>query len=155
MHATSSLEVVWPVVALIMAAVTMGGGIYEASIVDPAWPQNPSIIQKDRGGIVRGRFWVVAHILYELILVITLLMLWSVSTVRWWIIGAIVIQLAARVWSMIYFIPKALRFEKLGDLTKQQTEEAQRWTRMSRLRLVPAAAGLVVQSIVVIQLAAY
>lgn len=155
MSASSPFAVVWLLVALVVGAVAMGGGIYETSIIDPAWPNNPSIVQKDRGGIVRGRFWMVAHVLYELTLFATLWMLWSVSTARWWIIGAIVIHFSARAWSMIYFIPRALRFEKLGDLTEEQTDEARRWTRMSRWRLMPAATALVMLSVVVVQLASH
>src|ERR1700678_4236328 len=48
-----------------------------------------------------------------------------------WIVSALIIHLAARAWSFAYFIPKALWFEKLADLTEDQERLARAWTRLS------------------------
>ena len=142
MLATSPLVVLAPLSAVVLGAIMLGGGIYETLLVDRVWPDNPALIQPERGGIDRAPFWMPAHTLYELALFISLWMLWSLSEARWWIAAALVVHFATRVWSMAYFIPRALRFEKLGDLTGKQRLDAKRWTRLSRCRPVLEAVSI-------------
>ena len=44
--------------ATALALVSLGGGLYEFSVVDPFWPRKPELIQPDRGGISRRRLTV-------------------------------------------------------------------------------------------------
>ena len=47
----------------------VGGGIYEHLVIDPVWPRRPDLIQPNRGGISRGRFWMPAHAILGIVLV--------------------------------------------------------------------------------------
>ena len=143
MQVISPLIELAPLSALILGTIALGGGIYETLLVDPAWPNYPAIVQPSRGGINRGLFWGPVHTLYELALVVAAWSVWSDTGVRWWVIGALMIHLAARAWSFAYFIPNASRFEKLGDLTEEQRHLAQRWTRLSRCRPVLQTVSIV------------
>ncbi len=143
MLATSPLVVLAPLSAVVLGAIMFGGGIYETLLVDRVWPDNPAVIQPERGGLDRKLFWMPAHTLYELALFISLWMLWSAGDARWWTAAALVMHFAARAWSMAYFIPRALRFEKLGDLTEEQRLEARRWTRLSRYRPALEAVSII------------
>lgn len=153
MQATLPFVVLAPLSALVLGALGLGGGVYETLVVDHVWPDNPSIIRSGRGGIDRARFWGPVHSFYELALFISLWMVWSVTDVRWWSVTALAIHFATRAWSFTYFIPRAIRFEKLGELTEEQRREARRWTQLSRCRPVLAAFSIVAQCIVILQLA--
>lgn len=142
MQVTSPFVVLAPLSAVVLGAIMLGGGIYETLLVDRVWPDNPTVIQPSRGGLNRGLFWMPAHTLYELALFITLWMVWSVSEARWWTVATLIVHFAARAWSMTYFIPRALQFERLGDLTQEQRHEARRWTRLSQLRPVLEAVSI-------------
>jgi hypothetical protein len=128
--------------AIVIGSIGLGGGLYETLLIDPKWPSNPAIVQPSRGGISRARFWGPIHTLYELALIVATWMVWSDSRVRWWIVAGLIIHLAARVWSFAYFIPKALFFEKLGDLTQDQQRLARAWTGLSRCRPVLQFASI-------------
>jgi anti-sigma-K factor RskA len=65
-------------------------------------------------------------------------------------IVALVFHVLARVWSFAYFIPRALRFEKSGNLSKEQSLAARRWTRLSRWRPMLAAASIVALCLLVL-----
>jgi hypothetical protein len=54
--------------------------------------------------------------------------------VRVWLIVALVGHFAARIWSFAYFIPRALRFERLEKLTPEDMRSAHRWVILSRCR---------------------
>jgi hypothetical protein len=117
-----------------LAAVSLGGGLYETVIVDPAWPKSPDIVAPRHGGINRKCFWIPAHVAFELTLVLSLFLTWSQPTVRFWLLIALVSHFCMRLWSAFDFIPIALRFEAM-EPGAIDAEAARRWTRRSRLRL--------------------
>lgn len=142
MQVTSVFIVAVPLFALVLGAIGLGGGIYETLVVDRVWPDNPALIQPGRGGINRGVFWGPVHTLYELALLVSAWMVWSDAYTRRWIVVALLIHFMARAWSFTYFIPNALRFEKLDNLTEEQARSARRWTRLSRCRPVLGALSI-------------
>src|SRR5262249_18385285 len=62
----SVLVIVTIGIASSLALVSLGGGLYEFLVVDPSWPSRPDIIQPNRGGVSRKRFWIPAHTAFEL-----------------------------------------------------------------------------------------
>lgn len=120
--------------ATALAFIGLGGGLYEISVIDPAWPQRPDLIQPDRGGISRKRFWIPAHAAFELLLIISLALTWSSADVRFWLLVAMASHVGMRIWSAVDFIPKALAFEKAAPGPDREND-ARRWTRRSLGRL--------------------
>jgi hypothetical protein len=129
--------------AMVLGSIGLGGGIYETLLVDRVWPENPAIIQPSRGGINRGMFWAPVHTLYEIALLVSAWMVWRDAFAREWIIVAIAAHVLTRAVSFAYFIPRALRFEKVGDLTDAQRRAARRWIRLSPYRLLTEALAIV------------
>ena len=83
-----------------LALVSLGGAFYEFLVVDPFWPRRPEIIQPSRGGISRKRFWIPAHTIFELVLLVTLVLYWDMPSVRTPLLVALVSHAAMRVWSL-------------------------------------------------------
>lgn len=130
----------WTPTLLLIAATTLlacallGGGLYEILVIDPAWPKRPGIIQAHNGGISRRRFWIPAHTVFEVLLIITLIVAWSDADVRLALLIALTSHVVMRVWSLLDFVPKALAFEKADPVDVDETV-ARSWTRRSLLRL--------------------
>jgi hypothetical protein len=120
--------------ATLMACVLLGGGLYEVLVVDPAWPQRPGIIQARNGGISRRRFWIPAHSVFELLLIVALIAAWGEGAVRTALLVALVGHAVMRIWTLLDFVPKAVAFEK-ADPVEVDESAALRWTRRSVLRL--------------------
>jgi hypothetical protein len=118
--------------ACALALVSLGGGLYEFLVVDPFWPRRPELIQPDRGGIPRRRFWIPAHIAFELLLILSLVGAWSHADIRTWLLVALASHAAMRIWSAFDFIPKALAFERAEAISESA---ARAWTRRSLWRL--------------------
>ncbi|HEX2398617.1 MAG TPA: hypothetical protein VHJ79_01220, partial [Mycobacterium sp.] len=121
-------------ITTLAACVTLGGGLYEFLVVDPAWPQRPGIIQPRNGGVSRARFWVPAHTVFEVLLIVTVVVAWGDADVRIALLVALVSHAVTRVWSLVDFVPKAVAFEK-ADPARVDEAAAVRWTRRSLLRL--------------------
>lgn len=115
------------------AFVSLGGGLYQFSAVDPYWPGRPDIVQPNRGGINPKRFWIPAHIFFELSLLTALIAGWSQSQLRTWLLVGLASHLVMRVWSAFDFIPKALAFER-AEPGAIDERAARRWTHRSRWR---------------------
>ena len=121
-------------VTTLAACLSLGGSLYEFLVVDPAWPKRPGIIQPGHGGISRRRFWIPAHTVFEVLLIVTLIVNWGDADVRTALLVALVSQAAMRIWSLADFIPKAMAYEK-ADPAEVDEAAAVRWTRRSLLRL--------------------
>ena len=121
-------------IATLAACATLGGGLYEYLVVDPAWPKRPGIIQPRNGGVSRARFWVPMHAVFELLLVVSLVLAWGHANARAALLVALVSHAVARVWSLTDFIPKAVAFERT-DPAEVEEAAALRWTRRSLWRL--------------------
>ncbi|MEE6164736.1 MULTISPECIES: hypothetical protein [unclassified Mycolicibacterium] len=121
-------------VATLLACVLVGGGLYETLVVDPAWPRRPGIIQARNGGISRRRFWIPAHSLFELVVVVAVVAAWGDAPVRTALLVALASHAVMRIWTLLYFVPKAVAFEK-ADPVEVDEAAALRWTRHSLLRL--------------------
>jgi len=117
-----------------LALASIGGGLYEHLVVDPFWPKRPELIQPQRGGISRKRFWIPAHTIFELLLIASLVTTWGEPAVRTPLLVAMASHLVMRLWSAFDFIPKALAFERV-DPTDFDVDAALRWRWRSLGRL--------------------
>src|SRR5882724_620336 len=121
-------------IAAALALISLGGGFYEILVVDPVWPKRPDLVQPARGGISRKRFWIAAHVAFEVMLIASLVWAWSQPAGRSCLLVALASHAVMRLWSAFDFIPRALRFERAepGTITEAA---ARAWTGRSRLRL--------------------
>ena len=120
--------------AAALALASLGGGLYEFLVVDPFWPRRPDLIQPQRGGISRKRFWIPAHTMFELAIIASLISAWGHPSVRTPLLVALASHAAMRIWSAFDFIPKALAFERADPATIAE-DAARRWSRRSMGRL--------------------
>mgnify|MGYP001037946206 FL=1 len=130
-------------VSLALLLMMIGGSLFEHLVVDPAWPDNLSVIQPEQGGVNRKIFWIPIHIATTVALLVALWANWHATGVRNWVIAGIACYVVMRAWSAVYFIPLALEFEAAADMTSALRETAERWVTLSVVRslLVVGAAG--------------
>src|SRR6476659_329703 len=121
-------------VAAALASASVGGGLYEFTVVDPFWPKRPDLVQPARGGISRKRFWISIHVAFEMALIAALVWWWPQPAVRSCLLVALARRAVMRLWSAFDGSRKALAVEKAAP--GESSEAAARaWTARSRLRL--------------------
>ena len=121
-------------ITTLAACAPLGGGLYEYLVIDPYWPKRPGIIQSRNGGVSRRRFWLPAPVVFEVLLIVSLIAAWNDASGRLALLVALVSHAVMRVWSLVDFVPKALAFEKADPATVDEAA-AVGWTRRSLLRL--------------------
>ena len=121
-------------IATALSLASLGGGFYEFLVVDPVWPRRPDLIQPQRGGVSRRRFWIPAHVAFELLLLTAMVITWGQPGTRSRLLIALASHAAMRLWSAFDFIPKALAFERAEPGSVTETA-ARRWSRRSLGRL--------------------
>lgn len=136
----------FPLLALLSAlagSLALGGGIYECALIDRVWPRLPVLVQPGRGGINRKLFWGPVHGLFELTLIAALWESWHRPELFTWVTLALALHLAARIWSFAYFIPKAIQFEQVEQVSPSLAKVAMTWVSLSWLRVLIEAAAVV------------
>ena len=149
MDAILSFPLVLIASAAALAVISLGGGLYEFLVVDPFWPRRPDLIQPALGGVSRRRFWIPAHITFELSLIASLVAAWGQPAIRSPLLIALASHAAMRLWSAVDFIPKALAFERADPSTITEAA-ARRWSRRSigRLPLDLVTCGAMLTAVV-------
>jgi hypothetical protein len=109
-------------VTTLVACAGWGGALYEARVLDPYWPQRPGLVQPERGGVSRRRFWVPVELTLDVLLVASLILTWSHPEVRSALLVAVAAHVAVRLW-------------RVADPAPAEPPDAARWTRRSLLRL--------------------
>lgn len=136
----------WAVTAaLLLMVLELGGSLYEHLVVDPAWVSNIKVIQPDHGGLDRKVFWMPIHGALTLVLSVALWACWRRWAARRWVLVAFGLYAAMRIWTFLYFVPWALRFESAEGLSHALASDARTWVLLSTLRaplVIAAAAAL-------------
>lgn len=91
-------------------------------------------MQARNGGISRRRFWIPAHSVFEVLLIVALVAAWDQADARAALLVALVSHAVMRTWSLLDFVPKAVAFERTDPAAVDEAA-AVRWTRRSLLRL--------------------
>ena len=138
--------------ALVVGAIALGGGIYETALIDRSWPRKPEIIQPERGGINRAMFWGPIHSVFELALLLALWLAWAAPQARLCIIAAVIIHFATRVWSFVYFIPLAMKFQDVDKASQLHEDKKYQWVRLSPWRVLLEAAVLLMLATAIVKL---
>jgi hypothetical protein len=99
-------------IALIVTGCLTGGGIYEQSVLDTAWPRKPSIVRPTEGGANRKLFWLPANIVAILILLVALAGAWPRASARYATLVAVGLFAIINLVTVLYLGPAVLRVEK-------------------------------------------
>jgi hypothetical protein len=131
----------WSLVLLCFSmAGAVGGGLYEHVVLMPLWASAPpssfSIIQPGTG-VPLQRFWIPIHVAITVFLLLSLVLAWRERKVRLVLFMGLGSYLVMRVWSILFFIPEMLSFQKLPLNSPSSAELLERvtaWTSLTWYR---------------------
>lgn len=107
----------WLLITILVYFLMNGAQIFETAAIVPKWSSNPpesfSLIS-GANGIDLKSFWIAFHSIHEITFFIAIYFCWKIEPVRNWLLILFAIHFAVRVWTLLYFAPNIMDFQKIA-----------------------------------------
>ncbi len=103
----------------------------------------------DKNGTSLKTFWIILHSLHELTFVLAIVFCWKLIPIRNGLLILFVIHFAVRVWTLSYFAPNIIEFQKIAEGLNSATDLVKRanvWKTLNYVRVgifIAVSIGLV------------
>jgi hypothetical protein len=133
---------VWLLITTLVYFLLNGAQIFETAAVVPKWSASPP----ESFALISGpysinlkSFWIILHSIHELTFFIALYFCWKIDPVRNWLLVLLGIHFTVRAWTLLYFAPNIIEFQKIltddlytsGDLAAKTTL----WRNLNYIRV--------------------
>lgn len=122
----------WVCLTALLYFLMNGAQIFETLVFVPKWTASPPHDFKlllDGKGTSLKIFWIVMHSLHELAFILAIIFCWKLTPVRYWLLVLFALHFLVRVWTLTYFAPNIIDFQKTAadpshvkDLVKRVTD---------------------------------
>jgi len=109
----------WLFITTLLYFLMNGAQIFETSVFVPKWTASPPTtfnLLNDKIGVSLKTFWTVFHSLHEITFILAIVFCWKLDPIRNWLILLFIIHFAVRVWTILYFAPNIMEFQKMYEL---------------------------------------
>ena len=142
----------WLFITTLVYFLMNGAQLFETAVIIPKWSASPPgsfQLFKGKYGLDLKTFWIVMHSIHEITFILAIIFCWKLIFIRDWLLLLFAVHFAARVWTLIYFAPNIIEFQKIAndetegnDLLKRTT----RWKNLNYLRVglfIMVSVGLI------------
>jgi len=132
---------IWLFITTLAYFMMNGAQIFETAVVIPKWtaaPPESLQLFKGKYGLDLKTFWIVAHSAHELTFILAILFCWKLEPIRNWLLLLFVVHVAVRVWTLLYFAPNIIDFQRIANSTETVADLTNRvalWQKWNYLRV--------------------
>jgi hypothetical protein len=118
-----------------------GAQIFETAVIVPKWSASPPAslqIFHGKFGLDFKWFWIFAHSIHEITFILAIIYCWQLTEIRNSLLILFVIHMAVRAWTLAYFAPNIIAFQRLADLDgvpKTLPLKVKRWRQLNYIRV--------------------
>lgn len=116
-----------------------GAQIFETVVIVPKWTASPPEsfrMFKGKYGLDFKVFWIVLHSIHEITFILAIIFCWELDSIRNWLLVLFAIHLAVRVWTLVYFAPNIIEFQKIKTIEGESDKLLKQTTRWRNLNYV-------------------
>ncbi len=130
----------WLLITTLIYFIMNGAGIFETAVLVPKWTASPPAsfqLFKGEHGIDLKIFWIAMHSIHEITFIVAIIFCWNIPGVREWMLLLFGIHFGVRVWTLTYFAPNIIEFQKIAngaDVTPNLAERTKRWKNLNYIR---------------------
>lgn len=131
----------WLLITTLIYFIMNGAGIFETAVIIPKWSKNPpDSLQLFKGeyGVDLKFFWIAMHSIHEITFIVAIVFCWNIPGVREMMLLLFAVHFGVRVWTLVYFVPNIIEFQKIANGISQPTPDlaarARRWKNLNYLR---------------------
>lgn len=142
----------WLGVTTLVYFLMNGAQIFETLIFVPKWtaspPSNFNLLLEGQGASLKF-FWIILHSLHEIAFILAIIFCWKIGPVRNWLLLLFAVHFAVRVWTLAYFAPNIIDFQKIAEspsLAKDLTSRTSLWQALNYVRVgifIAVSIGLI------------
>ena len=132
---------IWLCITTLIYFLMNGAQIFETLVFVPKWtaspPDNFKLLLDGRGTSLKN-FWIIVHSLHEITFILAIIFCWKIDPVRNWLLLLFAIHFAVRVWTLSFFAPNIINFQKVAEdpsLAKDLINRTSLWQALNYLRV--------------------
>lgn len=143
---------IWLYTTTLIYFLMNGAQIFETLVFVPKWtaspPDNFKFLLDGRGASLKF-FWIVFHSLHEITFILAIIFCWKIEPVRYWLLILFAVHFGVRVWTLSYFAPNIIYFQKVAEnpsLAKDLISRTSLWQTLNYVRVaifIAVSIGLV------------
>ncbi len=142
----------WLCITTLIYFLMNGAQIFETLVFVPKWtaaPPDSFRLLLDGQGAGLKNFWIIMHSLHEIAFILAIVFCWKIDPVRNWLLILFAIHLGARIWTLVFFAPNIIDFQKVADtpsLAKDIINRASLWQTLNYVRVaifIAVSIGLI------------
>jgi hypothetical protein len=137
----------WLLITTLIYFIMNGAGIFETAVIIPRWtaaPPESLQIFKGEYGIDLKIFWIVMHSVHEITFIVAIVFCWQIDGVREYLLVLFGVHIALRVWTLAYFVPNVMEFQKIANTGEPVAGLAARAALWKNLNYVRTATFIAV-----------
>lgn len=142
----------WLFITTLVYFLMNGAQIFETAVLVPKWtaapPESFKMLQGTYG-IDLKTFWIIIHSIHEITFIIAIIFCWKIEPIRNGLLILFAIHFMVRVWTLLYFAPNIIDFQKITSLTESTNDLIQRvnqWRVLNYIRVaifIAVSIGLI------------
>jgi len=131
---------IWLSITTLIYFLMNGAQIFETFVFVPKWtaspPQNFNLLLNGRGANLKT-FWIIFHSIHEITFILAIIFCWKIDPIRSWLLILFVLHIAVRIWTLSFFAPKIIGFQKMAEmpLAKDLTSQTFLWQTLNYVRV--------------------
>lgn len=86
------------------------------------------------------------HSIHEVTFILAIVFCWNNDAIRPWLLALFIIHFAVRTWTLVYFAPNIMAFQKIQDASPDLPARIGRWRTLNYLRVgifIAVSLGLI------------
>lgn len=108
----------WLCITTLLYFLMNGAQIFETLVFVPKWVNSPPDnfkLLSDGTEVSLKIFWIVLHSLHEITFILAIVFCWKIDPVRNWLLILFAIHIAVRIWTLSFFAPNIIAFQKMAE----------------------------------------
>ena len=131
----------WLCITTLIYFLMNGAQIFETLVFVPKWaaspPDNFNLLSDGRGTSLKF-FWIIFHSLHEITFLLAIIFCWKIEPVRNWLLILFAIHVCVRVWTLSYFAPNIIDFQRIAESSSPAKDLVSRtsvWQTLNYIRV--------------------
>ncbi len=142
----------WLFITTLVYFLMNGAQIFETAVIVPKWTAGPPEsfqLFKGKYGLDFKTFWITLHSIHEITFLLAIVFCWKLDPIRNWLLILFAVHFAVRVWTLVYFAPNIIEFQKSANAGSFGTDLLSRtmlWRTLNYVRVgifIAVSVGLI------------